>query len=170
MKAEGGTERARSGASCGGRAVGPPDAPWSSSCGSKACKTTTIPDPAWPCPRDKVNRQFKADAPDQLRAAESACVHIAMGMACAAFLVDVFARKIIGWRVPTVMTTSFVLDALKQAICQRRPAMGSLTRHSDGGMHCLSIRYANRLAEAGIDMSVGSVGDSYDNALAETLI
>ena len=94
-------------------------------------KTTTIPDPACPCPRDKVNRQFKADAPDQVRAADSACVHTAMGMACAAFVVDVFARKIVGWRVPTSMTTSFVLDALNQAVCQRRPAMGSLTRHSD---------------------------------------
>ena len=68
-------------------------------------------------PRDKVNRQFKAAAPDQLRAADSACVHAAMGMACAAFVVDVFARKIVGWRVPTLMTTNFVLDALNQAIC-----------------------------------------------------
>ena len=80
-------------------------------------KTTTIRDPAWPCPRDKVNRQFKADAPDQFRAADSACVHTAMGMPCAAFLVDVFARKIIGWRVPALMTTSFVLDALNRSIC-----------------------------------------------------
>ena len=96
----------------------------------RGSKTTTIPDPAWPCPWDNADRQFKADAPDQLRAADSACVHIAMGMVCAAFLVDVFARKIIGWRVPTLMTTSFVLDALNEAICQRRPAMGSLTRHS----------------------------------------
>ena len=93
-----------------------------------------------------------------------------MGMACAAFVIDVFARKIVGWRVPTSMTTSFVLDALNQAICQRRPALRALTHRSDRGMRQLSIRYANRLAEAGIDMSVGSVGDSRDNALAETVI
>ena len=93
-----------------------------------------------------------------------------MGMACAAFVIDVFARKIVGWRVPTSMTTSFVLDALNRAICRRRPALGALTHHSDRGMRQLSIRYANRLAEAGIDMSVGSVGDSRDNALAETVI
>ena len=78
----------------------------------RGSKTTTIPDPAWPCPRDKVNRQFKADALDQLRAADSARVHTAMGMACAVFVFDVFARKIVGWRVPPLMTTSFVLDAL----------------------------------------------------------
>ena len=72
--------------------------------------------------------------------------------------------------VSTLMTTSLVLDALNQAICHRRPALGSLTHHSGRGRHCVSIRYANRLAEAGIDMSVGSVGDSYDNALAETVI
>ena len=91
-------------------------------------------------------------------------------MADAAFVVDVFARKIVGWRVPTSMTASFILDALNRAICQRRPAMGSLTHHSDRGMQYLSIRYAERLADAGIDMSVGSVGDSCDNALAETVI
>ena len=68
------------------------------------------------------------------------------------------------------MTTSFVIDALNQAMYQRRPALGALTRHSDRGMHCLSIRYAERLAEAGIDMSVGSVGDSCNNALVETVI
>ena len=93
-----------------------------------------------------------------------------MGTAYAAFVIDVFARKIVGWRVSISMTTSFVLDALNQAICQRRPAMGSLTHHSNRGMHCVSIRYAERLTEAGSDMSVGSVGDSCDNALAETVI
>ena len=116
------------------------------------------------------HRKFKADAPDQLEVADSEYLQNAMGMACAAFVIDVFARKIVGWRVSTSITTSFVLDALNQAICQRRPALGALTRHSDRGMHCVSIRYANRLAEAGIDMSVGSVGESCDNALAETVI
>ena len=106
-------------------------------------KKITILDPARRCLQDKANRKFKADAPDQLRVAESACVQTAMGTAHAAFVIDVFARKIVGWRVPTSMTTSFVLDALNQAICHRRPAMGSLTHHSDRGMHCASIRYAN---------------------------
>ena len=137
---------------------------------SRGRKTTTIPHPARPCPRDKTDRKFKADAPDQLRVADCTYVHTAMGTAYAAFVIDVFARKIVGWRVSTLMTTSFVLDALNQAICQRRPRLGALTHHPDRGMHCLSIRYATRLAEAGIDMWVGSVGDSCDNALAETVI
>ena len=114
--------------------------------------------------------QVQGGCPDQLRVADFTYVKTAMGTTHAAFVIDVFARKIVGRRVPTLMTTSFVLDALNQAICQRRPAMGYLTRQSDRGMHCVSIRYANRLAEAGIDMSVGSVGDSCDNALAETVI
>ena len=109
-------------------------------------------------------------APDQLRVADSAYVQTAVGTAYAAFVIGVFARKIVGWRIPTLMTISFVLDALNQAICQRRPALGALTHHSDRGMQYVSIRYANRLAEAGIDMFAGSVGDSCDNALAETVI
>jgi transposase InsO family protein len=94
-----------------------------------------------------------------------------MGMVYVAFVIDVFARKIVGWRVSTSMTTSFVLDALNQAICQRCPAEGSgLIHHSDRGSQYLSIRYTERLAETGIDTSVGSVGDSDDNALAESVI
>ena len=141
MKAKGGTERERSSANCIRRKADPPSVPWSGSCERKDCKES---------------RENARQPP--------------MGTAYAAFVIDVFARKIVGWRVSTLMTTSFVLDALNQAICQRRPAMGSLTHHSDRGMHCASIRYANRLAEAGSDMSVGSIGDSYDNALAETVI
>jgi transposase InsO family protein len=91
-------------------------------------------------------------------------------MVYVAFIVDVFARRIVGWRVSTSMTTGFVLDALNQAICQRRPAGGGLIHHSDRGSQYLSIRYSERLADAGIDTSVGSVGDSYDNALAESII
>lgn len=92
-------------------------------------------------------------------------------MAYVAFITDVFARKIVGWRVSTSMNTSFVLDALNQAICQRRPANDqSLTHHSDRGSQYLSIRYSDRLVEAGIDVSVGTVGDSYDNAMAETIV
>ena len=92
-------------------------------------------------------------------------------MVYVAFVIDVFARKIVGWRVSTSMTTGFVLDALNQAICQRCPENGSgLVHHSDRGSQYLSIKYTERLAEAGIDPSVGSVGDSYDNAMAETII
>ena len=97
-------------------------------------------------------------------------MHAAMGMAYAAFVIDVFARKTVGWCVSTLMTASFVLDAPDQAIRQRRPALGSSTHRLDRGMLCLSIRYAERLAEAGIDMSVGSIEDSCDNAMAETVI
>merc|ERR1711895_113146 len=86
-----------------------------------------------------------------------------------AFVIDVFARCIVGWRVSTSMTTGFVLDALNQAICQRAPS-DDLIHHSERGSQYLSIRYTERLAEAGIDPSVGSVGDSYDNALAESTI
>ena len=90
---------------------------------SRGRKKIMILDPARPCPREKVNRKFKADAPDQLRVADPASARTAMGTAQTAFIIDVFARKIVGWRVSISMTTSFVLDALNQAICQRRPAM-----------------------------------------------
>ena len=137
---------------------------------SRGRRTTTVPDPARPCPQDKADCKFKADAPDQLRVTNFTYVHTAMGTAYAAFVIDVFARKIVGWRVSTSMTTSFVFDAFNQAICQRRPALDALTHHSDRGMQYLSIRYTEQLAYAGIDMSVGSVEDSCDNALAETVI
>jgi putative transposase len=134
-------------------------------------KKTTIPDPAQSCPDDKVNRQFIADAPNQLWVSDFTYVSTWTGMVYVAFVIDVFARKIVGWRVSTSMTTGFVLDALNQAICQRCPAEGSgLIHHSDRGSQYLSIRYTERLADAGIDTSVGSVGDSYDNALAESII
>jgi len=132
---------------------------------------TTVPDPAQPCPDDKVNRQFVAAMPDQLWVSDFTYVSTWMGMVYVAFIIDVFARKIVGWRVSTSMTTSFVLDALNQAIAQRCPAEGGrLIHHSDRGSQYLSIRYTERLADAGIDTSVGSVGDSYDNALAESVI
>ncbi len=92
-------------------------------------------------------------------------------MVYVAFVIDVFARKIVGWRVATSMTTGFVLDALNQAICQRAPSgADKLIHHSDRGSQYLSIKYTERLAEAGIDTSVGSVGDSYDNAMTESII
>lgn len=134
-------------------------------------KRTTVPDPAQPCPQDRVNRQFTAEAPNQLWVSDFTYVSTWIGMVYVAFVIDVFARKIVGWKLSTSMTTSFVLDALNQAICQRRPAQGAgLIHHSDRGSQYLSIRYTERLAAAGIDTSVGSVGDSYDNALAESII
>lgn len=131
----------------------------------------TNPDTAQPCPDDKVNRAFAADTPNQLWVSDFTYVSSWQGMVYVAFIIDVFARKIVGWRVSTSMTTGFVLDALNQAICQRAPSEADkLIHHSDRGSQYLSIRYTERLAEAGIDTSVGSVGDSYDNALAESII
>ena len=136
--------------------------------GTRGKKRTTIPDPAQVCPDDKVNRAF---TPNQLWVSDFTYVSTWAGVVYVAFVIDVFARKIVGWRVLTSMTTSFVLDALNQAICQRCPAEGSgLIHPSDRGSQYLSIRYTERLADAGIDTSVGSVGDSYDNALAESII
>nr|WP_234853282.1 IS3 family transposase [Paracoccus everestensis] len=132
---------------------------------------TTHPDAAQPCPDDKVNRTFAADMPNQLWVSDFTYVSSWQGMVYVAFVIDVFARKIVGWRVSSSMTTGFVLDALNQAICQRTPSeTDKLIHHSDRGSQYLSIRYTERLAEAGIDTSVGSVGDSYDNALAESII
>jgi transposase InsO family protein len=132
---------------------------------------TTNPDRAQPCPGDKVNRQFVAKHPNQLWVSDFTYVSTWSGMVYVAFVIDVFARSIVGWRVSNSMTTQFVLDALNQAIHQRLPANDNgLIHHSDRGSQYLSILYSERLAEAGIDASVGSVGDSYDNALAETTI
>lgn len=132
---------------------------------------TTIPDPAAACPLDRVNRQFKAAHPNRLWVADFTDVATWSGFVYAAFVVDVFARRIVGWRVSRSARADFVLDALEQALHERRPfAGGGLVCHSDRGSQYVSIRYTERLAEAGIEPSVGSVGDSYDNALAETII
>ena len=132
---------------------------------------TTNPDTSQPCPDDKVNRDFTASMPNQLWVSDFTYVSSWQGMIYVAFVIDVFARRIVGWRVSTSMTTGFVLDALNQAICQRAPpGATSLIHHSDRGSQYLSIKYTERLAEAGIDPSVGSVGDSSDNALAESTI
>ena len=132
---------------------------------------TTNPDAAQPCPDDKVNRAFVADGPNRLWVSDFTYVSSWQGRVCVAFIIDVFARKIVGGRVSTSMTTGFVLDALNQAICQRAPSeVGKLIHHSDRGSQYLSMRYTERLAEAGIDTSVGSVGDACDNALAESII
>ncbi|MGU7776396.1 IS3 family transposase [Burkholderia sp. MR1-5-21] len=131
---------------------------------------TTIPDVSAPRPLDRVNRQFKADRPNQLWVSDFTYVSTWQGWLYVAFVVDVFARRIVGWRVSSSMTTDFVLDALEQALYARRPGDdGSLIHHSDRGSQYVSIRYSERLAEAGIEPSVGSRGDSYDNALAETI-
>jgi len=132
---------------------------------------TTNPDAAQPCPDDKVNRAFVAQMPNQLWVSDLTYVPSWQGRAYVAFVIDVFDRKIVGWRASTSMTTGFVLDALNQAICQRAPSEAdNLIHHSDRGSQYLSIRSTERLAEAGIDTSVGSVGDSFDNALAESII
>ena len=129
---------------------------------------TTIPEPALPCPRDRVNRQFSAERPNQLWVSDFTYVSTWQGWVYVAFIIDVYARYIVGWRVSTSMRTDFVLDALEQALYARRPS-DALIHHSDRGSQYVSIRYTERLAEAGIEPSVGSRGDSYDNALAETI-
>ena len=132
---------------------------------------TTNPDTARPCPDDKVNRAFHADRPNQLWVSDFTYVPTWSGTVYVAFVIDVFARRIVGWRVSSSMTTQFVLDALEQALWKRKPLRNkSLTHHSDRGSQYLSIRYTERLADAEVDPSVGTVGDSYDNALAESVI
>ena len=130
---------------------------------------TTMQNKALPCPQDKVNRQFKADRPNQLWVSDFTYVSTWQGWLYVAFVIDVFARRIVGWRVSASMTTDFVLDALEQALYARQPELGTLIHHSDRGSQYVSIRYTERLTDAGIEPSVGSKGDSYDNALAETI-
>lgn len=143
---------------------------------------TTIPDKKQPCPLDKVNRQFRVPAPNMLWVSDFTYVATWKGFVYVAprhghsdqwrshgSIIDAYARRIVGWRVSTSAHAGFVLDALEQAVHERRPAKGmGLVHHSDRGSQYLSIRYTERLAEAGIEPSVGSAGDSYDNALAET--
>ena len=131
---------------------------------------TTVSDKAVPCPLDQVNRQFHAPAPNRLWVSDFTYVSTWTGMVYVAFVIDVYARYIVGWRVSRKANASFVLDALEQAIHDRRPVhRGGLIHHRDRGSQYVSIKYTERLAEAGIEPSVGSVGDSYDNALAETI-
>jgi Transposase and inactivated derivatives len=125
---------------------------------------TTSSDKATPCPLDQANRQFHAPAPNRLWVADVTSVATWMGFVSVAFVIDVYARYSVGWRVSRTAHAGFVLDALKQAIHDRRPV-----HHSDRGSQSVSIEYTERLAEAGIEPSVGSVGDRYDNALAETI-
>ena len=131
---------------------------------------TTIGDQTAPCPLDHVNRQFHAPAPNRLWVSDFTYVSTWSGFVYVAFIIDAFARRIVGWRVSRTAHTGFVLDALEQALFDRRPVGGAgLVHHSDRGSQYVSIKYTERLAVAGIEPSVGSVGDSYDNALAETI-
>jgi len=131
---------------------------------------TTISDRAAPCPLDRVNRQFRAPRPNVLWVSDFTYVATWAGFVYVAFVIDVFARRIVGWRVSRSAHAGFVLDALEQALHDRRPVSGSgLVHHSDRGVQYVSIKYTERLAEAGLEPSVGSIGDSYDNALAETI-
>jgi putative transposase len=131
---------------------------------------TTISDKATPCPLDHVKRQFRAPGPNRLWVSDFTYVATWQGFVYVAFVIDTFARRIVGWRVSRTAHAGFVLDALEQALHDRRPVKrGGLVHHSDRGSQYVSIKYTERLAEAGIEPSVGSVGDSYDNALAETI-
>jgi len=131
---------------------------------------TTTRDAAAAYPLDKVNRQFAADRPNRLWVSDFTYVATWRGFVYVAFVIDVYARRIVGWRASQLATAGFVLDALEQALHARRPLAGGLVHHSDRGVQYISIKYTDRLVDAGIEPSVGSVGDSYDNALAETVI
>jgi transposase InsO family protein len=131
---------------------------------------TTVSNPAASCPLDRVNRQFHAPRPNALWLSDFTYVATWQGFVYVAFIIDAYARRIVGWRVSRTAHAAFVLDALEQALADRRPVQGGgLVHHSDRGDQYVSIRYTERLAEVGIEPSVGSVGDSYDNALAESI-
>ena len=139
---------------------------------------TTTPDPAATRPPDLVDRNFHADRPNELWVVDFTYVPTWSGMAFTAFVIDVFSRRIIGWRTASRMPTDLPLDALEMALWTRQRAghtdergrLGGLVQHSDAGSQYTAIRYADRLAEAGALASIGSVGDSYDNAMAESVI
>ena len=131
---------------------------------------TTMRDPKALCPTDLVRRNFHADRPNRLWVADFTYVSTWAGFVYVAFVVDVFARYIVGWKVSYSMRTDFVLDALEQALYARRPAPeDGLIHHSDKGVQYVSIRYSSRLVDAGVEASTGTVGDSYDNAMAESI-
>jgi putative transposase len=132
---------------------------------------TTRPDQGTARPADLVDRDFTVPAPNRLWVSDLTYVATWSGFVYVAFVIDAYARRIVGWRASTSLRTDLALDALEQAVHDREPAgLHGLIHHSDRGGQYLAIRYTNRLAEAGIEPSVGSVGDSYDNALAETII
>ncbi|EJC61975.1 integrase catalytic subunit [Alcaligenes faecalis subsp. faecalis NCIB 8687] len=131
---------------------------------------TTVPDSAAACRQDLVRRHFEADRPNRLWVADFTYVSTWQGWLYVAFIIDAYAKRIVGWRASSSMTTDFVLDALEQAVYDRRPSQADgLIHHSDRGSQYVSIRYSERLGEAGINPSVGNTGSAYDNALAETI-
>jgi transposase InsO family protein len=130
---------------------------------------TTVPDPVAERPRDLVQRNFRATRPNQLWVSDLTYVATWRGFVYVAFVIDVFSRRIVGWRAASSLRSDLALDALEQALYDR-DTDADLVHHSDRGVQYLSIRYTERLAEAGIEPSVGSRGDSYDNALAESVI
>jgi putative transposase len=134
----------------------------------RAFKVTTVADDSLARPLDRVGRRFVAEHPNQLWVADITYVATWAGFVYVAFVIDVFSRAIVGWRVSSSLRSDLALDALEQALWARQPGSG-LVHHSDRGVQYLSIRYTERLAEAGIEASVGSKGDSYDNALAEAV-
>jgi transposase InsO family protein len=137
----------------------------------RAWMTTTQSQPDAPRPADLVAREFTATRPNQLWVSDFTYVATWSGFVYVAFVIDVFARRIVGWRASASLRTDLALDALEQAIYDRCDSdTGDLVHHSDRGTQYLSIRYTERLADAGIELSVGSRGDAYDNALAETVI
>jgi len=121
-------------------------------------------------PRDAVNRDFSVDRPNALWVADLTYVASWCGFVYVSFVIDAFARRIVGWRVSNSLRTDIALDALEQALYDRQVEQEQLIHHSDRGVQYVSIKYTERLSEVGITPSVGSVGDSYDNALAETII
>jgi transposase InsO family protein len=135
----------------------------------RAFTRTTITDEASSRPADLVQRDFTADRPNRLWVADLTYVATWAGFVYTAFVIDVFSRRIVGWRVSSSLRSDLALDALEQAL-HARAEIDGLVHHSDRGVQYVSIRYTERLSEAGIEPSVGSVGDSYDNALAETII
>lgn len=137
----------------------------------RAWTVTTQSQPALERPTDLVDRTFEATRPNQLWVADFTYVATWNGFVYVAFVIDVFSRRIVGWRVSSSMRTEFVLDALEQAIYARGGQLpAGLVHHSDHGSQYLSMRYTDRLAEAGAAPSIGSRGDAYDNALAESVI
>ena len=132
---------------------------------------TTVPEAAADRPMDLVTREFSATRPNELWVSDLTYIATWRGFVYVAFVIDVFARRIVGWRASTSLRSDLALDALEQAICERQQHIGDrLVHHSDRGVQYLSIRYTERLLEAGIEPSVGSRGDSYDNAMAESVI
>lgn len=132
---------------------------------------TTVPADVADRPQDLVQRNFTAERPNQLWVSDFTYVATWRGFVFVAFVIDVFSRRIVGWRVSSSLKSDLVLDALEQAIYERDDAeRDRLIHHSDRGVQYLSIRYTERLSEVGIEPSVGSKGDSYDNALAESVI